>query len=117
MLIERLASLQARHQRSGDDVHVLLLLDLDRFTNFNDARGSEMGDRLLCAVALRLAELLGPHDLLVRVAGTSLALCCTTWASTPPWQAAVPPGVRRPDPASLCAPLALGDSGEEASWD
>jgi diguanylate cyclase (GGDEF)-like protein/PAS domain S-box-containing protein len=74
MLIERMANLQARHQRSGDALHALLLLDVDRFTNFNDARGSEMGDRLLCAVALRLSELLGAHDLLVRVAGDEFGM-------------------------------------------
>ncbi|MFT4243656.1 MAG: GGDEF domain-containing protein, partial [Acidovorax sp.] len=50
------------------------MLDLDRFTTFNDARGSEMGDRLLCAVALRLTGILPPQGLLVRVAGDEFAV-------------------------------------------
>ena len=87
MLIERLASLQARHQRSGDDVHVFAAAGSGPVHQLQRCPRQRMGDRLLCAVALRLAELLGPHDLLVRVAGTSLALCCTTWASTLRWQA------------------------------
>ena len=74
MLIERLTGLQARHQRAPDALNALLLLDLDRFTTFNDARGSEMGDRLLCAVALRLSECLGGQDLLVRVAADEFGI-------------------------------------------
>ena len=73
-LVERLAALQARGGRARAAQHALLLLDLDRFTTFNDARGSEMGDRLLCAVALRLSEILPPQGLLVRVAGDEFAV-------------------------------------------
>jgi diguanylate cyclase (GGDEF)-like protein/PAS domain S-box-containing protein len=74
MLMQRLAALQWRAGRPPGAVHALLLLDLDRFTTFNDARGSEMGDRLLCAVALRLSELLPSQGLLVRVAGDEFAI-------------------------------------------
>ena len=76
-LMERLHALHALRGRPGrvlSTQHALLLLDLDRFTTFNDARGSEMGDRLLCAVALRLSEILPPQDLLVRVAGDEFAV-------------------------------------------
>lgn len=73
-LMERLAALQGRAGRPPSTQHALLLLDLDRFTTFNDARGSEMGDRLLCAVALRLSEILPPQGLLVRVAGDEFAV-------------------------------------------
>ncbi|MFY3384820.1 putative bifunctional diguanylate cyclase/phosphodiesterase [Paracidovorax sp. MALMAid1276] len=73
-LVERLTALQARPGRVSSAQHALLLLDLDRFTTFNDARGSEMGDRLLCAVALRLTEILPPQGLLVRVAGDEFAV-------------------------------------------
>ena len=51
MLVEHLHGLQERADGSPATLHALLLLDLDRFTVFNDARGSEMGDRLLCAMA------------------------------------------------------------------
>lgn len=78
MLVEHLASLQAQAQQGHGPahapVHALMLLDLDRFTTFNDARGSEMGDRLLCAMALRLSRQLPPEGLLVRVAGDEFAI-------------------------------------------
>ncbi len=74
MLMERLSVLQGRPGRPPVAQHALLLLDLDRFTTFNDARGSEMGDRLLCAVALRLSEILPAQGLLVRVAGDEFAV-------------------------------------------
>ena len=77
MLVDRLATLQWRTGRAPGApgaLHALVLLDLDRFTTFNDARGSEMGDRLLCAVALRLSELLPEQGLLVRVAGDEFAI-------------------------------------------
>lgn len=73
-LMERLQTLQGRAGRPASMQHALLLLDLDRFTTFNDARGSEMGDRLLCAVALRLSEILPAQSLLVRVAGDEFAV-------------------------------------------
>ncbi len=73
-LMELLSALQGRAGRPPTTQHALLLLDLDRFTTFNDARGSEMGDRLLCAVALRLSEILPPQGLLVRVAGDEFAV-------------------------------------------
>jgi len=76
-LVERLTALQGRASRAPTAQHAqhaLLLLDLDRFTTFNDARGSEMGDRLLCAVALRLSEILPAQGLLVRVAGDEFAV-------------------------------------------
>ncbi len=75
MLVEHLTGLQVPPGHDGPArVHALLLLDLDRFTTFNDARGSEMGDRLLCAVALRLSQQLPPEGLLVRVAGDEFAI-------------------------------------------
>ena len=74
MLMERLQALQGRTGRPASTLHALLLLDLDRFTTFNDARGSEMGDRLLCAVALRMSEILPAQSLLVRVAGDEFAV-------------------------------------------
>jgi diguanylate cyclase (GGDEF)-like protein/PAS domain S-box-containing protein len=73
-LMERLTALQCRPGRAPGTQNAVVLLDLDRFTTFNDARGSEMGDRLLCAVALRLSEILPPQGLLVRVAGDEFAV-------------------------------------------
>ena len=73
-LMERLASLPTMGGRAGPSMHALLLLDVDRFTSFNDARGSLMGDRLLCAVALRLSERLPAQALLVRVAADEFGI-------------------------------------------
>lgn len=58
--------LRQRMQRVTDtgspmDWHGLLLVDLDRFRKFNDARGAAWGDALLQAMALQLSQLL-PED-------------------------------------------------------
>ena len=55
----------------------LLLLDLDRFRNVNDALGHTVGDRLLVAVAHRLADVVPPHDLVVRLGGDEFAVLAT----------------------------------------
>jgi diguanylate cyclase (GGDEF)-like protein len=55
----------------------LLLLDLDRFRNVNDALGHTVGDRLLVEVAHRLADVVPPHDLVVRLGGDEFAVLAT----------------------------------------
>jgi len=52
----------------------LLLLDLDRFKNVNDALGHEVGDRLLVEVGDRLRTAVGPDDLVVRLGGDEFAV-------------------------------------------
>ena len=55
----------------------LLLLDLDRFRNVNEALGHSLGDRLLIEVAHRLADVVPAHDLVVRVGGDEFAVLAT----------------------------------------
>ena len=52
----------------------LLLLDLDRFKEINDALGHETGDRVLVDVARRLAERARPGDLVARLGGDEFAV-------------------------------------------
>ncbi|NHC15117.1 putative bifunctional diguanylate cyclase/phosphodiesterase [Motilibacter deserti] len=52
----------------------LVLLNLRRFSEINEALGHEAGDELLCQVADRVAAHLGAADLLGRTAGDEFAL-------------------------------------------
>jgi diguanylate cyclase (GGDEF)-like protein len=52
----------------------LLILDLDRFKTVNDSLGHYAGDDLLRAVAMRLAALVGPDRLLVRLSGDEFVI-------------------------------------------
>ncbi|MEV6923042.1 bifunctional diguanylate cyclase/phosphodiesterase [Dactylosporangium sp. NPDC051485] len=58
----------ARHR------HTLLLLDVDRFTDVNDAHGIGFGDEALIALAYRLRTLAAPADTLARIGGDEFAL-------------------------------------------
>ncbi|MFA7279416.1 MAG: EAL domain-containing protein [Sterolibacterium sp.] len=60
-------------QRDGSYASVLLL-DLDRFKDINEARGLGLGDALLKTVAERLNRLLEPDDLLARLDSDEFAL-------------------------------------------
>ncbi len=68
LLHERLEQALASARESGRSVAVIFI-DLDRFRTINDALGHAVGDALLEAVALRLADSLGPGDTVARVGG------------------------------------------------
>lgn len=68
LLEDRLRLTLVQAHRSGGDVAVLFL-DLDRFKDVNDSLGHPVGDRLLQAVAQRLAECLREGDTAARWGG------------------------------------------------
>lgn len=73
LLLDRLDSALA----DADDEEAplaLLVLDLDRFRDVNDAFGHRIGDRLLAGVARRLAEPLQPGDTVGRSGGDQFAV-------------------------------------------
>ncbi len=55
----------------------LLLIDLDRFKNVNDALGHAVGDRLLVEVSARLTDVVEPPDLVARLGGDEFAIVMT----------------------------------------
>ena len=59
---------------AGGHAFGLLLLDLDRFKEINDALGHETGDRVLVEVARRLAADARPGDLVARLGGDEFAV-------------------------------------------
>ncbi len=58
-----------RRQRHDHEPLALLFIDLDGFKQVNDAHGHEIGDRLLQAVAQRMANELRREDTLARLGG------------------------------------------------
>jgi len=73
LLMDRLTQMLAVGRRSGHQ-EALLLLNLDRFKNINDARGHTLGNALLKALGERLGELLREGDTLARLAADEFAL-------------------------------------------
>ena len=65
-LQERLAEAEAA---PGEDPLAVVLLDLDHFKQINDTHGHDAGDAVLRRVALTLAEVVRPTDLLGRWGG------------------------------------------------
>ncbi len=52
----------------------VLCLDLDNFKNVNDTLGHVVGDKLLCAVAKRLKDLVRETDMIARLGGDEFAV-------------------------------------------
>ncbi|MDG4792646.1 EAL domain-containing protein [Micromonospora sp. WMMD1082] len=55
----------------------LLLIDLDRFKNVNDALGHAVGDRLLVEVSARLTDAVEPPQMVARLGGDEFAIVMT----------------------------------------
>ncbi|MFW2333710.1 putative bifunctional diguanylate cyclase/phosphodiesterase [Ilumatobacter sp.] len=73
--LERIAAAVARHDDSGDQVAVLIV-DVDRLRDVNDALGHEIGDRLLASTAKRLATAVRPNDVVARLGGDEFLVLC-----------------------------------------
>ncbi len=71
--MDRLKRCLARAKRR-DDPFAVLLLDLDRFKVVNDSLGHLHGDRLLVAVARRLATAVRAGDTVARLGGDEFAI-------------------------------------------
>ncbi len=70
----RRLDLALRTALAREDTVGLLMLDLDRFKDVNDALGHPAGDRLLVEVARRLAGSLGDGELAGRLGGDEFAV-------------------------------------------
>ncbi|MEU8298125.1 bifunctional diguanylate cyclase/phosphodiesterase [Micromonospora sp. NPDC048909] len=67
-----------RSGRGEPDGHLaLLLIDLDRFKNVNDALGHAVGDRLLVEVSQRLTAVVDGRDMVARLGGDEFAIVMT----------------------------------------
>ncbi|MFV8833657.1 bifunctional diguanylate cyclase/phosphodiesterase [Aquisalimonas sp.] len=78
------------HGEAQDGAVGVVYLNLTRFQIFNDSYGHELGDRLLRAVAERLADAVDDGDVVSRVGGDEFAVILDGL----PDADAIPPGVR-----------------------
>ena len=67
---------QGQQQPQVETVIAVLFIDLDRFKNVNDAYGHVAGDQFLITVARILHQLVGPQDILARLAGDEFIVVC-----------------------------------------
>ena len=55
----------------------VLMIDVDRLSDVNDALGHDIGDRLLASTARRLATAVRPSDVVARMGGDAFLVLCT----------------------------------------
>lgn len=73
--LERTAlALRTASQSSGEVA--VLMIDVDRLRDVNDALGHEIGDRLLASTAKRLTTAVRPDDVVARVGGDEFMVLC-----------------------------------------
>jgi len=112
LLMDRLTQMLAVGRRSGHQ-EALLLLNLDRFKNINDARGHTLGDALLKTLGERLGELLREGDTLARLAADEFALLLPDLNHQPERASRHALSVADKIHAALRQPFAIG--GEEVT--
>lgn len=78
MALEQLGLWLKENQKQPqvETVIAVLFIDLDRFKNVNDAYGHVAGDQFLITVARILQQLVGPQDILARLAGDEFIVIC-----------------------------------------
>ncbi len=78
MALEQLSLWLKENQKQPqvETVIAVLFIDLDRFKNVNDAYGHVAGDQFLITVARILQQLVGPQDILARLAGDEFIVIC-----------------------------------------
>ena len=72
--LERLERAMIRHRSDPHESCVVLFMDIDRFKLVNDTFSHAVGDRLLVALAARIAHELRPSDTVARLAGDESAI-------------------------------------------
>ncbi len=73
MFMDELDRALARARRDSS-MFAVFFIDLDRFKNVNDTLGHVAGDKLLCAVAERLKDVLRDADMIARLGGDEFVL-------------------------------------------
>jgi diguanylate cyclase (GGDEF)-like protein len=81
LLRDRLDQAWVRGSRSGSPI-ALLFLDFDDFKDINDSLGHDAGDKLLVALASRLAESLRPGDTIARLGGDEFAVLIENFSAS-----------------------------------
>jgi len=74
LLMDRLRTSLKRYRRDDHQLFAILYFDLDRFKYINDSLGHLVGDKLLIAIAERLARFLRPGDTVARLGGDEFAV-------------------------------------------
>ena len=74
MFLERLERAMVRHKSDPDTSCVVLFIDIDRFKLVNDTFSHAVGDRLLVALADRVAREIRPADTVARLAGDEFTI-------------------------------------------
>ncbi|WP_225548087.1 sensor domain-containing protein [Chromobacterium violaceum] len=66
---------EALTRMDGEDGRLaVMFIDLDRFKLINDSFGHQVGDQLLCEIAIRLSRVVGERGMLARLGGDEFTL-------------------------------------------